>query len=96
MGCFLGGPPDKRSIIYHYDLGRAHTVIETVLDSFSGYLHCDGFSATDCFAIDHDVELVGCWMHARRRFVEIVKMTQSKGLAHEAVAMIAALYRIEK
>lgn len=96
MWCFLGGPPDKRSIIYHYDPGRAHTVIEAVLDKFSGYLHCDGFSAYDSYAIDHDVELVGCWMHARRRFAEIVKMTSSKGLAHEAVAMIANLYRIEK
>ncbi len=96
MWCFLGGSADKRSIIYHYDPGRAHTVIEDILNNFSGYLHCDGFSAYDCYAVDHDVKLAGCWMHARRRFAQIVKMTKSEGLAHKAVAMIATLYRIEK
>jgi len=95
MWCFIGGPPDKRSIMYHYDPGRAHTVIEHGLEDFSGYLHCDGFSAYDSYAIDHEVKLVGCWMHARRRFAEIVKLTTSKGLAHKAIAMIASLYRIE-
>jgi len=96
MWCFIGGPADKQSVIYRYDPGRAHTVIEEVLDNFSGYLHCDGFSAYDSYAADHPVQLVGCWMHARRYFAEIVKMTKSKGLAHDAIAMIATLYRIEK
>jgi len=96
MWTVIGGPPDKRSIIYHYDPGRAHTVIEDILLDFKGYLHCDGFTGYDTYAADHDVQLIGCWMHGRRRFAEIVKMTKSKGLAHKAVALIAKLYKYEK
>lgn len=96
MWCFIGGPPDKRSVIYQYDPGRAHTVIESVLEDFQGYLHCDGYVAYDTYASDHEVKLTGCWMHARRRFVEITKTTKKEGLAHQAVATIAKLYRIEK
>ena len=96
MWCFIGGSPDKRSVIYHYDPGRAHTIVETVLDDFTGYLHCDGYGAYDTYASDHSVQLVGCWMHARRRFIEITKVTKTKGLAHQAVAMIAKLYHIER
>lgn len=95
MWVFIGGQPDKRSIIYKYDPGRAHTVIENTLDDFRGYLHCDGFSGYDTYAADCDVNLLGCWMHARRRFAEIVKTTKTKGLAHKAVSIIAKLYKIE-
>ena len=66
MWCFIGGPPDKRSIVYYYDRGRAHTVIEELLDGFQGYLHCDGYISYDTYAKDHSVQLVGCWMHACR------------------------------
>lgn len=96
MWCFIGGSPDKRSIFYHYDPGRAHTIIEDVLDDFKGYLHCDGYVAYDTYASDHDVKICGCWMHARRRFVEVTKVAKSNGVAHNMVALIAKLYAIEK
>lgn len=95
MWCFIGGSIKTRSIIYHYDTGRAHTVIEEVLDDFHGYLHCDGYVGYDTYASDHAVDLVGCWMHARRRFIEITKVTKKAGLAHKAVEIIGKLYKIE-
>lgn len=33
--------------------------------------------------------------HARRKFADIVKLTKSKGLAHEAIKYFRALYKIE-
>ena len=96
MWCFIGGPPGLRSIIYHYDPGRAHTIIEDVLDDFKGYLHCDGFTAYDTYANEREIKLCGCWMHARRRFIEVTKVAKSEGIAHNAVALIAKLYVIEK
>jgi len=96
MWCFIGGPPKLRSIIYHYDSGRAHTIIEDVLDDFKGYLHCDGFTAYDTYANKREVKLYGCWMHARRRFIEVTKVAKSNGVAHSVVALIAKLYAIEK
>lgn len=96
MWCFIGGSPDRRSVIYHYNQGRAHTVIEDMLDGFSGYLHCDGYGAYDAFAHDHPVELVACWMHCRRKFYEVAKAIKAPGLAHKAVKWIAKLYKVEK
>jgi hypothetical protein len=96
MWCFIGGALDSRSVIYHYDPGRAHTVLENMLEGFSGYLHCDGYVGYDTYASDHEVKLLGCWMHARRRFAEIVKSTKTAGLSHEAINIIGNLYKIEK
>jgi transposase len=96
MWCFIGGPSEQRCVIYHYNISRAHTVIEEILEGFSGFLHCDGFSGYDAYAVDHDVKLVGCWMHCRRNFFEVARSTKSKGLADAAVAMIGKLYGIEE
>jgi transposase len=67
MWCFIGGPPDKRSIIYHYDQSRGHGVVLQLLEDFKGWLHCDGHSAYDTYArVTPGVALLACWMHCRR------------------------------
>ena len=40
----------------------------------------------------------GCWVHARRRFVDAGKVLPEgkRGRAHEALALIGKLYAIEK
>lgn len=96
MWCFIGGPPDKRSYIYHYSSGRAHTIIEELLPDFKGYLHCDGFPGYNAYALDHDCILVGCWAHVRRKFVEVTKAIKKSGIAHNIVALISKLYAIER
>lgn len=96
MWLFIGGPPDKRSILYHYDISRAHTVPLQILEDFKGWLHCDGHLAYDTYArINPEVILLGCWMHCRRRFYEVAKSIKTEGLAHKAIKKIAKLYRIE-
>jgi hypothetical protein len=96
MWCFIGGPPDKKCGFYHYDPGRSHGILLEMLEGFTGYLHCDGYSAYDTFAkVTSGVSLVGCWMHCRRKFFEVAKTLKSEGLAHKAVTMIAKLYKIE-
>ena len=67
-----------------------------MLDDFSGFLHCDGFSGYNTYASDHDVKLIACWMHCRRKFYNVAKGVKSVGLAHKAVKMIAKLYKVEK
>ncbi len=97
MWCFIGGPPDKRSIIYHYNQSRAHTVILDMLDGFSGALHCDGYGGYDTYArVTENIKLIACWMHCRRKFYEVAKSSKKKGLADKSVKKIAKLYRIEK
>jgi transposase len=96
MWVFIGGPPEKRSIIYHYNISRSHTVPLQILDDFKGWLHCDGHSAYDTYAkVNPAVILLGCWMHCRRKFYDVAKSIKTEGLAHKAVKKIAKLYRIE-
>lgn len=96
MWVFIGGSPEKRSIIYHYDISRSHAVPLQILDDFKGWLHCDGHSAYDTYAkVNLAVMLLGCWMHCRRKFHDVAKSIKTEGLAHKAIKKIAKLYRIE-
>ncbi len=65
------------------------------LKTFRGYLQCDAYAGYDEFFRSScgSVVEVGCWAHARRKFVEAE--ATSPALAHEAVARIKALYTVE-
>ena len=64
------------------------------LKDFRGYLQCDAYAGYDeLFRTRPHVVEVGCWAHARRKFVEAE--ATSAALAHEAVTRIKALYAIE-
>ena len=96
MWLFTGGPQDKRCCLYHYEPTRSSRVPALLLDSFAGYLHCDAYSGYLPLFAARSIIGVGCWAHVRRKFVDITKTIKTPGLAHEAVAMIAQLYKIEK
>jgi len=97
MWLFQSGPPKKRIILYHYAPTRAGGVPTTMLgDVFHGYLQTDGYSGYHDICSRTGVTGVGCWAHARRKFVDAGKIVQKRGLAHDAVAMIAMLYAVEK
>ncbi len=64
------------------------------LKDFRGYLQCDAYAGYDeLFRTRPHVIEVGCWAHARRKFVEAEKTNAA--LAHEAVARIKQLYAVE-
>jgi transposase len=65
------------------------------LKDFRGHLQCDAYAGYDELfrSARGAVVEVGCWAHARRKFVEAEKT--SPALAHEAVARIRQLYAIE-
>ncbi len=65
------------------------------LKTFRGFLQCDAYAGYDeLFRSSRGAVVeVGCWAHARRKFVEAE--ATSPALAHEAVARIKALYAIE-
>ena len=39
---------------------------------------------------------VPCWIHARRKFLEVSELMTEPGRAHESIAFIQALNRIER
>jgi transposase len=64
------------------------------LKDFRGFLQCDAYSGyNELFRTRPHVVEVGCWAHARRKFVEAEKTNAA--LAHEAVARIKQLYAVE-
>jgi len=97
MWLFIGGRPDKRSIVYHYHPTRSGDVPLDFLHHFKGYLHVDAYSGYRKVFESLPITGVGCFAHARRKFYEITKaMKKKKGLANWAIKQFAKLYALEK
>ena len=88
-------------ILFDYQQTRAAEHPRRFLSGFSGYLHADGYVGYEGLP---NVELVGCWAHARRKFAEAAKSlppsskssTSVKPAALEGLEFCQALFKIEK
>ncbi|TXH78222.1 MAG: IS66 family transposase, partial [Thauera aminoaromatica] len=93
-----GGPPGKPVVLFEYDPSRAQAVPLRLLEGWKGHLMADGLESYGAIAFTEGVTRLGCWVHARRRFVDASKVLPAgkRGRAHEALALIGKLYAIEK
>jgi transposase len=99
MWVYRGGDPDHPVIIFQYHPSRSGQVPLSFLDGYQGYVQTDGYNGYDALGRQSGVELVGCWAHARRKFVKVINAKSNKskkGLADEAIDYIGRLYLIEK
>ena len=98
-----GGPPEKLSVLFEYDPSRAGSVAVRLLDDFKGVLQADGYSGYSAVCKANSITRIGCWDHARRKFVEAEKSADSKAKAKKgtvskadvALGYIRKLYRVE-
>jgi len=93
-----GGPPDHPVVLYDYDPGRGQAVPLRLLAGFSGYLQTDGYAGYHAVVAGQRLTHVGCMAHARRKFSEAVKAQgkgKKTGKAHQGLALIQTLYRVE-
>jgi len=90
--------PDKPALIYEYHQTRAGEVAKLFLDGYQGVVQTDGYKGYDFLDQWPDTIHVGCWAHARRKFMDVKKAGSSKkaGSADEALKYIRLLYRLEK
>jgi len=91
------GAPGHRSVVFHYDPGRSGAVPTDMLGDYQGALMVDGYSGYEPVCSSQSLVRLGCWTHARRKFVE-AKKAQPKGKtgrADQALAYIQKLYRVE-
>jgi transposase len=97
MWVFHGGPPGRPAVEYRYHPTRAGQVAADYLATYQGCVQTDGFSGYGFLDTQPGVTHVGCWAHARRKFVEAAKVAKTKGgSAGVAVATIGKLYTIEQ
>ncbi|MDY7219109.1 IS66 family transposase, partial [Denitrificimonas sp. JX-1] len=82
---------------------RAGSVAVRLLDDFEGVLQADGYSGYSAVCTANSITRIGCWDHARRKFVEADKSADSKAKAKKgtvsktdvALGYIRKLYRVE-
>jgi len=96
MWLFLGGPPDKRAVVYQYHPTRGHQIPKDFFADFKGYIHADCYQAYLSLGQQEHIHHVACWAHARRYFVDVAKAHKKTGLAHQVVNLIGKLYHIER
>lgn len=96
MWAFMTGASKQVSIVYRYDPGRKGAVAVEFFKGFKGHLQSDAYSGYCAVCQSGHVISVGCWAHARRKFVDIIKVSQKPGKAEEAAAFIRKLYEIER
>ncbi|MHC2608463.1 transposase [Bradyrhizobium liaoningense] len=73
------GGPSPPAVAYVFANGRGTEEIAGQLMGFSGILQVDGYAAYKALARHHGgaIQLAFCLAHARRKFVEVYKTTQS-------------------
>jgi transposase len=103
MWVFCGGPLKAPVVLYQYHPTRSGQTALKFLDGYQGYIQTDGYSGYDHLDKLPDITHLGCLVHVRRKFKDVVKARKkhrgkqaaTRGLADEALDFIAALYRIE-
>ncbi|RKZ58517.1 MAG: IS66 family transposase [Gammaproteobacteria bacterium] len=80
-------------VLYDYQPSRSGQCARDYLNDYSGYLQVDGYAGYE----KNNATLVGCWAHARRKFIEAQKaqVKGKTGKADWAINHIKKLYRIE-
>lgn len=97
MWVYLTGSQKNFGVVYEYKETRAGAGPEEFLKDFKGYLQSDAYSGYNGIVSKKDNTAVGCWAHARRKYVAVVKMFPDKpGKAAEIVGVIKGLYKIEE
>lgn len=64
------GCAEHQIVIYKYTQTKGRENPALFLETFKGYLHCDG---DDSYRKLDGVIPVGCWAHARRKFLDVIK-----------------------
>ncbi len=101
MWVIRGGPPDQPAVLFEYDASRSQAVPVRLLDGFEGVLQTDGYAGYNKVCRENKITRIGCWDHARRKFVEASKAAPAKkkkatvSKADVAISKIRKLYAIE-
>jgi transposase len=74
---------------------RSAAFLAEKLNGYNGVLASDGYKSYDTLCRTLRLAHAGCWAHARRKFLEIAKLTKNDSFAAQIVEEIRRLYAIE-
>jgi transposase len=81
--------------VFDFPLGRSRDGPRKFLGKWEGILQTDGYQAYDDIGGEKLVH-VGCWAHARRKFVDAVKVNPRDGEAVKMVTRMDALFVVDR
>jgi transposase len=77
--------------LFDFTAGRSQIFPQRFLAGYRGFVHADAYDGYN--AVHNNIRHLGCWMHARRYFVE-AEPTDPRAV--EALAFIRTLYAVER
>ena len=85
--------PIPNIVLYDFHNSRAAACVVNYLDGYQGYLHVDGYQAY----ARTEATLIGCWAHARRKFIDAKKLQgkNKTGKVDVVLSLIQKLYGVE-
>jgi len=81
--------------VFDFQLGRGRDGPAKFLKDWNGILQTDGYQAYDRVGGPGLIQ-VGCWAHARRKFVDAVKVNPKDGAAIQMVTRMDALFLVDR
>lgn len=93
------GPPDQSVVLFDYDPSHSQQVPQKLLPDYHGTIMVDGYESYEGVCRTQGITRLGCWAHARRKFVEAQRATGKKKTSPQAdyaLKLIGKLYKVEK
>ena len=83
--------------VFDYRPCRSGKNPEAILGDYKGYIQTDRYAGYNALFKEGSGRIsAACMAHARRKFMDIVKISKNKGVAQHAVKCIKRLYDIER
>lgn len=86
--------PLHNLVLFNYRKGRGQQGPKEILKNYQGYLQCDGYKVYDKFGAEENITLVGCLVHARRKFFDAQENDPQR--AKYALSIFTKIYTREK
>jgi len=90
--------PGNRFIHFEFTLSRSGDHPKRRLKNYHGFFQTDGYSGYNAQRAQAGIINIGCWDHARRKFVDVIKINgnNKSGKAGEMLHLISKLYEVEE
>ena len=75
-------PPGNRLTLFDYDPSRSSEVPRRLLVDYHGSIMVDGYAGYNAACTEQGIIRLGCWAHARRKFVKTAKANDLEPYAY--------------